>query len=150
MRFENVSAYEPGNPVLKNISLMQSPGKNCLCRIDCAGKTTITNLINRFYDVNEGKSPTTESISSGLRKDDLRRSLSMVLQDTHLFTDTVMENIRYGNRNATDEQVIHAAKLANADFFITHLPNGYQTVLYDDGENLSQGQRQLRQSHAQP
>ncbi|MBP8964631.1 MAG: ABC transporter ATP-binding protein [Flexilinea sp.] len=145
MRFENVSfAYEPGNPVLKNISLYAKPGqKIAFVGSTGAGKTTITNLINRFYDVNEGKITYDGIDIKRIKKDDLRRSLSMVLQDTHLFTDTVMENIRYGNRNATDEQVIHAAKLANADFFITHLPNGYQTVLYDDGENLSQGQRQL-------
>ena len=106
-------------------------------------KTTITNLINRFYELTDGKIRY-DGINIGkIRKDDLRRSLAMVLQDTHLFTGTVMENIRYGKLDATDAEVISAAKLANADFFIRHLPEGYHTMLTSDGANLSQGQRQL-------
>ena len=108
-----------------------------------AGKTTITNLINRFYDIQDGKIRYDGINVNKIRKGDLRRSLGMVLQDTHLFTGTVMENIRYGKLDATDEEVIAAAKLANADLFIRQLPDGYQTVLTGDGGNLSQGQRQL-------
>ena len=108
-----------------------------------AGKTTITNLINRFYDIQKG-SITYDGIDIKLiKKDDLRRSLGVVLQDTHLFTGTVMDNIRYGRLDATDEECIEAAKLANADLFVKHLPEGYQTMLTGDGANLSQGQRQL-------
>ncbi len=109
-----------------------------------AGKTTITNLINRFYDIGDGKIRYDGININKIRKDDLRRSLGMVLQDTHLFTGTVMENIRYGRLDATDEECIAAAKLANADGFIERLPNGYDTMLTSDGANLpSQGQRQL-------
>ncbi len=145
MRFNNVTfAYEPGHPVLKNISLYAKPGqKIAFVGSTGAGKTTITNLINRFYDISEGTITYDGIDIMDIRKDDLRNSLSMVLQDTHLFTGTVMENIRYSKLDATDEEVIQASKLANADFFITHLPEGYQTVLTGDGANLSQGQRQL-------
>ena len=108
-----------------------------------AGKTTITNLINRFYEVPDGKIRYDGINITKIKKDDLRRSLGMVLQDTHLFTGTVKENIRYGRLDATDEEIVAAAKLANADFFIRHLPQGYDTVLTADGANLSQGQRQL-------
>ncbi|HAB60518.1 MAG TPA: ABC transporter, partial [Lachnospiraceae bacterium] len=108
-----------------------------------AGKTTITNLINRFYDIQDGKIRYDGININKIKKADLRRSLGIVLQDTHLFTGTVMENIRYGRLDATDEEVIEAAKLANAHYFIKHLPEGYNTVLTGDGSNLSQGQRQL-------
>ncbi len=108
-----------------------------------AGKTTITNLINRFYDVPDGKIRYDGININKIKKADLRRSLSMVLQDTHLFTGTVLENIRYGNLDATDEECKTAAKLANADGFIRRLPDGYDTMLTGDGANLSQGQRQL-------
>ena len=108
-----------------------------------AGKTTITNLINRFYDIQDGKIRYDGININKIKKPDLRRSLGIVLQDTHLFTGTVMENIRYGNLDATDEEVMAAAKLANADTFIKYLPQGYNTVLHGDGSNLSQGQRQL-------
>ena len=108
-----------------------------------AGKTTITNLINRFYDIQDGKIRYDGINVNKIKKADLRRSLGIVLQDTHLFTGTVMENIRYGKLDATDEEVKAAAKLANADSFIRRLPEGYNTVLSGDGANLSQGQRQL-------
>lgn len=108
-----------------------------------AGKTTITNLINRFYDINEGKIRYDNINITKIKKDDLRHSMAMVLQDTHLFTGTVADNIRFGKLDATDEEVKAAAKLANADYFIRHLPEGYDTMLTGDGENLSQGQRQL-------
>ena len=108
-----------------------------------AGKTTITNLINRFYDIQDGKIRYDGVNINKIRKGDLRRSLGMVLQDTHLFTGTVMENIRFGRLDATDEECIAAAQLANADGFIRRLPDGYDTVLTGDGANLSQGQRQL-------
>ena len=108
-----------------------------------AGKTTITNLINRFYDIADGKIRYDGININKIKKADLRRSLGIVLQDTHLFTGTVMENIRYGRLDATDEECIAAAELANADGFIRRLPDGYQTVLTGDGANLSQGQRQL-------
>ena len=108
-----------------------------------AGKTTITNLINRFYDIADGKIRYDGININKIKKGDLRRSLGMVLQDVHLFTGTVMENIRYGRLDATDEECIAAAKLANADGFIRRLPDGYNTVLTGDGANLSQGQRQL-------
>ena len=108
-----------------------------------AGKTTITNLINRFYDITDGTITYDGIPVREIKKSALRSSLGMVLQDTHLFSGTVMENIRYGRLDATDEECIEAAKIANADFFITHLPEGYQTQLVADGANLSQGQRQL-------
>ncbi|EKC70316.1 ABC transporter, ATP-binding/permease protein, partial [human gut metagenome] len=108
-----------------------------------AGKTTITNLINRFYDIQDGKIRYDGININKIKKADLRKSLGIVLQDTHLFTATVMDNIRFGKLDATDEEVIAAAKLANADTFIRQLPDGYNTVLTGDGANLSQGQRQL-------
>ena len=145
VRFDHVTfAYEEGHPVLNDISLYAKPGqKIAFVGSTGAGKTTITNLINRFYDVQEGTITYDGFNVKDIKKDDLRRSLAMVLQDTHLFTGTVMENIRYGRLDATDEECIAAAKLANADFFISHLPEGYQTMITGDGENLSQGQRQL-------
>ncbi len=143
--FEDVEfGYEPGKTVLNGISLYAEPGqKIAFVGSTGAGKTTITNLINRFYDVPDGKIRYDGININKIKKADLRRSLSMVLQDTHLFTGTVMENIRYGRLDATDEEVIAAAKLANAHWFISHLPDGYDTMLTGDGANLSQGQRQL-------
>ena len=145
VRFKDVTfAYDPEKVVLHNISLYAKPGqKIAFVGSTGAGKTTITNLINRFYDVQEGEITYDGLNVKEIRKDDLRRSLGMVLQDTHLFTGTVEENIRYGRLDATHEDVLRAAKLANADFFIRHLPQGYDTVLTADGANLSQGQRQL-------
>ncbi len=145
IRFHNVTfGYEEGKTVLKNVSLYAKPGqKIAFVGSTGAGKTTITNLINRFYDIQEG-TITYDGINiRDIKKDDLRRSLGTVLQDTHLFTGTVMENIRYSRLSATDEECIEAAKLAGADTFISHFPQGYQTVLTADGANLSQGQRQL-------
>ena len=143
--FEHVVfGYEPEKIVLNDISLEAKAGqKIAFVGSTGAGKTTITNLINRFYDLRHGKIRYDGININKIKKDDLRRSLSMVLQDTHLFTGTVMENIRYGKLDATDEEVYHAAKLANADSFISSLPQGYDTVLTADGVNLSQGQRQL-------
>lgn len=136
--------YEPNKTVLNGISLFAKPGqKIAFVGSTGAGKTTITNLINRFYDVPDGKIRYDGININKIRKDDLRRSQSIVLQDTHLFTGTVMDNIRYGKLNATDEEIYAAAKLANADSFIVHLENGYNTMLTADGANLSQGQRQL-------
>ena len=136
--------YEPGHTVLHNISLYAKPGqKVAFVGATGAGKTTITNLLNRFYDIADGKIRYDGININKIRKGDLRRSLGMVLQDTHLFTGTVMDNIRYGRLDATDEECIAAAKLANADGFIRRLPDGYQTMLTGDGANLSQGQRQL-------
>ena len=145
VRLEDVYfEYEPGKPVLNGISLYAKPGqKIAFVGSTGAGKTTITNLLTRFYDVPDGKIRFDGINISKIRKDDLRRSIAMVLQDTHLFTGTVMENIRYGKLDASDEDCIRAAHVANADFFISHLPEGYQTVLTADGANLSQGQRQL-------
>lgn len=143
--FEDVTfGYEPGKTVLHDISLYAKPGqKIAFVGSTGAGKTTITNLINRFYDIQEGKIRYDGTNIEKIKKPDLRRSLAMVLQDTHLFTGSVRENIRYGKLDATDEDVVAAAKLANAHFFIDHLPQGYDTVLTADGANLSQGQRQL-------
>ena len=145
VEFENVTfSYVEGEPVLRNINLVAKPGqKVALVGSTGAGKTTITNLINRFYDIDEGKIRYDKINIKKIKKDDLRRSLGMVLQDTHLFTGTVRENIRFGNLAATDEQVEAAARLANADSFVRHLPDGYDTMLSGDGANLSQGQRQL-------
>ena len=145
VEFENVEfGYEPEKIVLNGISLYAKPGqKIAFVGSTGAGKTTITNLINRFYDVPDGKIRYDGININKIKKDDLRRTLSMVLQDTHLFTGTVMDNIRYGKLDATDEEVIAAAKLANAHWFISHLPQGYDTMLTGDGGNLSQGQRQL-------
>ena len=145
VRFDHVTfSYDGKVDVLKDLSLYAKPGqKIAFVGSTGAGKTTITNLINRFYDVQTG-AITYDGINvKDIQKDDLRRSLGMVLQDTHLFTGTVMENIRYGRLDATDEECIAAAKRSNAHFFISHLPEGYQTVLTADGANLSQGQRQL-------
>ena len=136
--------YTPEKMVLHNISLWAKPGqKIAFVGATGAGKTTITNLINRFYDIADGKIRYDGININKIKKADLRRSLGMVLQDTHLFTGTVMENIRYGNLDASDEECMAAAKLANADSFIRRLPDGYQTMLTGDGANLSQGQRQL-------
>ena len=143
--FEDVTfGYVPEKTVLHNISLYAKPGqKIAFVGSTGAGKTTITNLINRFYDIQGGKIRYDGINIEKIKKDDLRRSLGMVLQDTHLFTGTVKENIRYGRLDATDEDIVKAAKIANADFFISHLPEGYDTMLTGDGANLSQGQRQL-------
>ncbi|NLN65261.1 MAG: ABC transporter ATP-binding protein [Clostridiaceae bacterium] len=139
-----VFGYEENKTVLSGISLYAKPGqKIAFVGSTGAGKTTITNLLNRFYDVPDGSILYDGIPINRIKKADLRRSLSMVLQDTHLFTGTVMENIRYGRLDASDEEVIAAAKLANADSFIQHLPQGYDTLLTSDGTNLSQGQRQL-------
>lgn len=139
-----VFGYEPEKTVLNGISLNAKAGqKIAFVGSTGAGKTTITNLLNRFYQVPNGKIRYDGININKIKKGDLRRSLSMVLQDTHLFTGTVMDNIRYGKLDATDEEVYAAAKLANADSFISSLPEGYQTVLTADGVNLSQGQRQL-------
>ena len=136
--------YVPEKTVLHDVSLYATPGqKIAFVGATGAGKTTITNLINRFYDIDDGKIRYDGININKIRKEDLRRSLGMVLQDTNLFTGTVMENIRYGNLDATDEQCVQAAKLANAHDFITRLPNGYDTELTGNGANLSQGQRQL-------
>ena len=136
--------YDPGKLVLHNISLWAKPGqKIAFVGATGAGKTTITNLINRFYDIADGKIRYDGININKIKKPDLRRSMGIVLQDTHLFTGTVMENIRYGNLDATDEECMAAAQLANADGFIRRLPDGYDTMLTGDGANLSQGQRQL-------
>lgn len=136
--------YEPRKLVLKDISLYAKPGqKIAFVGATGAGKTTITNLINRFYDISDGKIRYDGINITKIRKPDLRRSLGIVLQDVNLFTGTVMDNIRYGKLDATDEECIEAAKLANADDFIQRLPQGYQTVLTGNGASLSQGQRQL-------
>lgn len=136
--------YTDDKMVLHDIVLYAKPGqKIAFVGSTGAGKTTITNLINRFYDIQDGKIRYDGININKIKKADLRQSLGIVLQETHLFTNTVMENIRYGNLSATDEEVIAAAKLANAHSFIKHLPHGYQTVLTGDGANLSQGQRQL-------
>ena len=136
--------YDPGKLVLHNISLWAKPGqKIAFVGATGAGKTTITNLINRVYDIADGKIRYDGININKIKKPDLRRSMGIVLQDTHLFTGTVMENIRYGNLDATDEECMAAAQLANADGFIRRLPDGYDTMLTGDGANLSQGQRQL-------
>ena len=136
--------YVPEKTVLHGINLYGRPGqKIAFVGSTGAGKTTITNLINRFYDIADGKIRYDGINIRKIKKDDLRRSLGIVLQDTHLFTGTVMENIRYGRLDATDEECIAAAKLANADGFVKRLPDGYNTMLTNDGANLSQGQRQL-------
>ena len=143
--FDDVDfGYNPDKIVLHNVDLYATPGqKIAFVGSTGAGKTTITNLINRFYDIQDGKIRYDGININKIKKADLRHSLGMVLQDTHLFTGTVMENIRYGKLDATDEEVIAAAKLANADGFIRHLEHGYDTMLTGDGASLSQGQRQL-------
>ena len=145
VRFKNVVfGYNEEKTVLKDISLFAKPGqKIAFVGSTGAGKTTITNLINRFYEINSGTITYDGIDIKDIKKDDLRRSLGIVLQDTHLFTGTIADNIRYGNLHATDEEVKAAAKLANAHTFIKHLPHGYDTVITGDGEGLSQGQRQL-------
>ena len=136
--------YVPEKTVLHDINLYGRPGqKIAFVGSTGAGKTTITNLINRFYDIQDGKIRYDGINIHKIKKSDLRRSLGIVLQDTHLFTGTVMENIRYGRLDASDEECMAAAKLANADGFIQRLPDGYNTMLTGDGANLSQGQRQL-------
>ena len=145
VRFHDVSfGYHANKMILSGISLYARPGeKIAFVGSTGAGKTTIINLINRFYEIGGG-SITYDGIDiRDIKKDDLRHSLAFVIQDTHLFTGTILENIRYGNPAASDEEVVQAAKLANAHFFIRKLPNGYQTMLYGDGANLSYGQRQL-------
>lgn len=145
VRFYDVDfGYTEDKIVLHNITLYAEPGqKIAFVGATGAGKTTITNLINRFYDLADGKIRYDGININKIKKTDLRRSLGIVLQDTHLFTGTVMENIRYGKLNATDEEIYSAAKLANAHDFINRLPDGYDTMLSGDGSSLSQGQRQL-------
>jgi len=145
IRLENVDfGYVDDRMVLHNIEIVANPGeKIAFVGATGAGKTTITNLINRFYDIQKGSILYDGIDIKLIKKDDLRKSLGVVLQDTHLFTGTVLDNIRYGRLDATDEECIAAAKLANADMFIHHLPDGYETMLSKDGANLSQGQRQL-------
>ena len=145
VEFENVNfGYTPNKMVLHNITLEANEGqKVSFVGATGAGKTTITNLINRFYDIQDGKIRYDGINIQKIKKQDLRKSLGMVLQDTSLFTGTVKDNIRYANLNASDEDVVKAAKLANADHFIKNLPNGYDTVISGSGEGLSQGQRQL-------
>jgi ATP-binding cassette subfamily B multidrug efflux pump len=143
--FDDVSfSYEEGVPVLKNLSLRAKPGQTiALVGPTGAGKTTIVNLLTRFYDIDHGRITVDGQDIRTVRKDSLRRQLGIVLQDTFLFSGTVMDNIRYGRLDATDEEVEAAARLANADFFIRHLPQGYQTLVAERGSNLSLGQRQL-------
>lgn len=145
VRFEQVDfGYVPGQPILKQISLYAKPGqKIAFVGSTGAGKTTITNLINRFYEVSSGRITYDGLDVRSIRKADLRRSLGVVLQDTHLFAGTVADNIRFGKLDATQEQIERAAKIANADSFIRRLPQGYETMVDGDGANLSQGQRQL-------
>jgi len=145
VRFEDVDfSYDGKKPVLKGLSLHAEPGRTiAFVGSTGAGKTTITNLLNRFYEIDRGRITYDGIDVRRIRKDDLRESLGMVLQDTHLFTGTVMENIRYGRLDATDEECVQAAKAASADSFIERLPEGYQTLISGDGANLSQGQRQL-------
>ncbi len=143
--FKNVNfGYESGRRVLNNINLYAKPGqKIAFVGSTGAGKTTITNLINRFYEINEGTILFDGIDIKRIKKQDLRSTMSIVLQDVHLFEGTIADNIRYGRLDATDEEVVEAAKLANAHYFIKNLPNGYDTMLTIDGQNLSQGERQL-------
>ena len=145
IELENVNfGYEENKTILHDITLYAKPGqKIAFVGATGAGKTTITNLLNRFYDINDGKIRYDGININKIRKEDLRKSLGMVLQDVNLFTGTIRENIRYGNENASDEEVIEAAKLANAHNFITHLPQGYDTMIDGNGGSLSQGQKQL-------
>lgn len=144
-KVKNVTfGYVPGQVVLKHIHVTAKPGqKIAFVGSTGAGKTTITNLINRFYEIEEGQILIDGIDIKNIKKDSLRENIAMVLQDTHLFSGTVRENIRYGRLDATDDEVIEAAKIANAHSFIERLPDGYDTVLEGDGANLSQGQRQL-------
>ena len=144
MRFEGVDfGYEPGHPVLHGVSLYAKPGqKIAFVGSTGAGKTTITNLINRFYEVEGGRVVYDGIDVREIKKESLRRSLGMVLQDTHLFTGTIADNIRYGKLDATDEEIRAAARLANADSFIREAPEGYATNIGDRGSKLSGGQRQ--------
>lgn len=136
--------YDPDKIVLHNVTLYAKPGqKVAFVGATGAGKTTITNLLNRFYDIADGKIRYDGININKIKKGDLRRSMGIVLQDTNLFTGTVMDNIRYGKLDATDDECIAAARLAGADDFITRLPEGYNTELTSNGANLSQGQRQL-------
>ena len=145
VKFDHVSfGYTPDKEILHDISLYAKPGqKIAFVGSTGAGKTTVTNLLNRFYDIDQGSITIDGEDIQNIQRDVLRKNIAMVLQDTHLFTGTVMENIRYGKLDATDEECIQAAKIANAHYFISHLPNGYDTMLTSDGANLSQGQRQL-------
>ena len=145
VRFKDVVfGYVPEKTVLNGISLFAKPGqKIAFVGSTGAGKTTIVNLVNRFYEIQSGTITYDGIDINDIKKDDLRRSLAMVIQETHLFTGTIADNIRYGNPHATDDEVVEAAKIANADSFIKWLPEGYNTMLYSDGGNLSQGQRQL-------
>ena len=145
VRFKNVVfGYVPGKTILNDVTLYAKPGqKIAFVGSTGAGKTTIINLINRFYDIQSGTITYDGIDIKDIKKDDLRKSLAMVIQDTHLFTGTIADNIRYGKLNATDEEVRNASLIANADSFIRRLPDGYNTMLYSDGSNLSQGQRQL-------
>ena len=144
--FENVSfSYSPDKPIIKNMTLEAKPGEIvALVGPTGAGKTTIVNLLTRFYEIDSGKISVDGTDIRQIRKDDLRRCLGLVLQDTFLFSASVMENIRYGRLEASDEEVIEAARMADADHFITKLPQGYQTMLSERASNLSQGQRQMR------
>jgi ATP-binding cassette subfamily B protein len=143
--FDHVQfGYEPDVPVIKDMTLAAQAGQTvALVGPTGAGKTTIANLLTRFYDIDGGKIWIDESEVSSVKKDDLRRKLGLVLQDNFLFATSVMENIRYGRLEASDEEVMAAARLANADVFIHRLPHGYRTILTERGNNLSQGQRQL-------
>lgn len=145
VRFKNVVfGYVPGKTILNDVTLYAKPGqKIAFVGSTGAGKTTIINLINRFYDIQSGTITYDGIDIKDIKKDDLRKSLAMVIQDTHLFTGTIADNIKYGKLDATDEEVRNAALIANADSFIRRLPDGYNTMLYSDGSNLSQGQRQL-------
>ena len=145
MRFDHVTfGYEPGQTVLRDLSLYAKPGhKIAFVGSTGAGQTTITNLINRFYDVTAGPSPTTASMCGTSERTTCAAGLGIVLQDTHLFTGTVADNIRFGKLDATQEEVERAARIANAHSFISRLPQGYDTRVTGDGANLSQGQRQL-------
>lgn len=145
VRFKNVVfGYVPGKTILNDVTLYAKPGqKIAFVGSTGAGKTTIINLINRFYDIQSGTITYDGIDIKDIKKDDLRKSLAMVIQDTHLFTGTIADNIRYGKLDATDEEVRNASLIANADSFIRRLPDGYNTMLYSDGSNLSQGQRQL-------
>src|SRR5699024_9066446 len=145
VRFQNVDfGYEENRLILKDISLYAKPGqKIAFVGSTGAGKTTITNLINRFYDVQKGTILYDGFDVRDIKKADLRRSLGIVLQDTHLFTGTIADNIRFGKLDATREEIVRAAQIANADSFIRRLPQGYDTRITSDGASLSQGQRQL-------